>query len=57
MSKVDPRVIHLYNNYIHSALPRREFISRLVKITGSAAAAAQLARNRTVQFFDTYLKA
>jgi len=40
MSKVDPRVIHLYNNYIHSALPRREFISRLVKITGSAAAAA-----------------
>jgi carboxymethylenebutenolidase len=39
MSKVDPRIINLYNDYIHSALPRREFMSRLVTITGSAAAA------------------
>lgn len=40
MSKLDPRVINLYNNYVHSTLPRREFIAQLVKITGSAAAAA-----------------
>ena len=40
MSKLDPRIIKLYNNYVHSTLPRREFISQLVKITGSAAAAA-----------------
>jgi carboxymethylenebutenolidase len=40
MSKLDPRIVNLYNNYIHSTLPRREFISQLVKITGSAAAAA-----------------
>jgi carboxymethylenebutenolidase len=40
MTKLDPRIIHLYNNYIHSALPRREFISQLMKITGSAAAVA-----------------
>jgi carboxymethylenebutenolidase len=39
MTKLDPRIIHLYNDYIHSALPRREFISGLVRITGSAAAA------------------
>ena len=40
MPKLDPRIIHLYNEYIHTTLPRREFISRLVKITGSAAAAS-----------------
>jgi carboxymethylenebutenolidase len=40
MSKVDPRIVNLYNDYIHSTLPRREFITRLVKITGSAAAAS-----------------
>jgi carboxymethylenebutenolidase len=40
MARLDPRIIHLYNEYIHSTLPRREFISRLVKITGSAAAAS-----------------
>jgi carboxymethylenebutenolidase len=40
MSKLDPRIITLYNDYIHSTLPRREFMSRLVKITGSVAAAS-----------------
>jgi carboxymethylenebutenolidase len=40
MTKLDPRIVHLYNDYIHSTLPRREFMSRLVKITGSAAAAS-----------------
>jgi len=39
MSKIDARIVSLYNEYIHSTLPRREFMSRLVKITGSAAAA------------------
>jgi carboxymethylenebutenolidase len=40
MTKLDPRILHLYNDYIHSTLPRREFMSRLVKITGSVAAAS-----------------
>ncbi|MFO7278169.1 MAG: dienelactone hydrolase family protein [Pseudomonadota bacterium] len=38
--KVDPRVIELYNEYIHSTLPRREFLARLTKLTGGVAAAA-----------------
>jgi carboxymethylenebutenolidase len=37
---VDPRIIDLYNDYVHSALPRREFLARLAKVTGSVAAAA-----------------
>lgn len=37
---MDRRVIDLYNEYVHSSLPRREFLSRLTRITGSAAAAA-----------------
>jgi carboxymethylenebutenolidase len=36
---VDNRIIELYNEYVHSALPRREFLSRLVKMAGGAAAA------------------
>jgi carboxymethylenebutenolidase len=36
---VDRRIIDLYNEYVHTALPRREFMSRLVGIAGSAAAA------------------
>jgi carboxymethylenebutenolidase len=36
---VDRRIIELYNEYVHSALPRREFLSRLVTVAGSAAAA------------------
>jgi hypothetical protein len=35
---VDRRIIELYNEYVHTALPRREFLSRLVGIAGSAAA-------------------
>ena len=38
--QVDPRVIDLYNEFIHSALPRRDFMARLTKIVGSPAAAA-----------------
>lgn len=37
---MDPRVIDLYNEYVHSPMPRREFLARLGKLTGSAAAAA-----------------
>jgi carboxymethylenebutenolidase len=36
---VDRRMIELYNEYVHTALPRREFISRLTRMAGGAAAA------------------
>ena len=36
---VDRRIIDLYNEYVHTALPRREFLSRLTKLAGGAAAA------------------
>lgn len=36
---VDRRIIDLYNEYVHTALPRREFLARLTTIAGSAAAA------------------
>ena len=38
--KIDRRVTDLYNEYIHTSLPRREFMARLARITGGAAAAA-----------------
>ncbi len=37
---VDRRMIDLYNEYVHTALPRREFLERLAKIAGGAAAAS-----------------
>jgi carboxymethylenebutenolidase len=36
---VDRRIIDLYNEYVHSALPRREFMTRLASIAGGSAAA------------------
>lgn len=36
---VDRRIIELYNEYVHTALPRREFMTRLAKIAGGTAAA------------------
>jgi len=36
---VDNRIIELYNEYVHSALPRRDFLVRLAKMAGGAAAA------------------
>ena len=36
---IDRRIIDLYNEYVHSALPRREFLTRLGKIAGGTAAA------------------
>jgi carboxymethylenebutenolidase len=37
-NKVDSRVLDLYNEYIHTALSRQDFLSRLTRIAGSAAA-------------------
>jgi len=36
---VDRRMIELYNEYVHTALPRREFLARLTRMAGGAAAA------------------
>ena len=36
---VDRRIIDLYNEYVHTALPRREFLARLAKMAGGVAAA------------------
>jgi carboxymethylenebutenolidase len=36
---VDRRIIDLYNEYVHTALPRREFMTRLIQIAGGTAAA------------------
>jgi carboxymethylenebutenolidase len=39
---VDRRIIDLYNEYVHSSLPRRDFLTRLAKIAGGTAAALAL---------------
>ncbi|HBK57348.1 MAG TPA: carboxymethylenebutenolidase [Xanthomonadales bacterium] len=39
---VDRRAIHLYNDYIHGSMARRDFLARLIGIAGSAAAATAL---------------
>ena len=39
---IDRRAIALYNEFIHSTLPRRDFIARLTAIMGSSAAATAL---------------
>jgi carboxymethylenebutenolidase len=39
---MDPRAIDLYNDYVHGTMPRREFVSRLGAIAGSAVAATTL---------------
>ncbi len=36
---VDRRIIDLYNEYVHTALPRREFLAKLTRLAGGAAAA------------------
>src|SRR5688572_26421905 len=38
--RIDRRVTDLYNEYVHASLPRREFVARLARIMGGAAAAA-----------------
>ncbi len=39
---VDSRIIDLYNEYVHTALPRREFLARLAQIAGGVAAATSV---------------
>jgi carboxymethylenebutenolidase len=36
---VDPRIVALYNEYVHGDMPRRQFIVRVSEIAGGAAAA------------------
>ncbi len=40
--RIDRRVTDLYNEYVHTSLPRREFVARLARITGGVAAAVGL---------------
>lgn len=40
MNKVDPRIVELYNDYIHGDMPRRSFLRKVTDIAGGAAAAA-----------------
>jgi len=62
---VDRRIIDLYNEYVHSALPRREFMTRLASIAGGSAAAMAIlpfiepnyAQARQVEPDDKRLKA
>jgi len=39
---VDPKVVDLYNDYIHGDMPRRAFLKRVLEIAGSAAAATAM---------------
>jgi carboxymethylenebutenolidase len=39
---MDPRVIDLYHDYVHGAMPRRDFLTRLAVVAGSAVAASAL---------------
>jgi len=39
---MDQKIINLYDDFTHSRISRREFNDRLIKLTGSAAAAAAL---------------
>jgi carboxymethylenebutenolidase len=62
---VDRRIIDLYNEYVHTALPRREFLTRLASIAGSSAAAMAIlpfiepnyAQARQIEPDDKRLKA
>ncbi len=37
---VDPRIVELYNEYIHGEMPRRSFLTRVAEVAGGAAAAS-----------------
>ena len=62
---VDRRIIDLYNEYVHTALPRREFMTRLATIAGGSAAAMAIlpfiepnyAQARQIEPDDKRLKA
>ena len=42
MPNLDQRIIDLYNEYVHSSLPRRDFMARLAVLAGGAAAATAI---------------
>ena len=62
---VDRRIIDLYNEYVHTALPRRDFMTRLASIAGGSAAAMAIlpfiepnyAQARQIEPDDKRLKA
>lgn len=39
---MDPKIIDLYNDYIHGEMPRRTFLRRVAEIAGGAAAASAI---------------
>ncbi len=39
-TKVDSKIIDLYNEYIHTSLSRQDFLGRLTRLAGGSAAAA-----------------
>ncbi len=39
---MNPKILDLYNDYIHGEMPRRTFLKRMAEIAGSAAAAAAI---------------
>ena len=39
---MDPKIIDLYNEYIHGEMPRRSFLRRVAEIAGGAAAATPI---------------
>ncbi len=39
---MDPKIIDLYNDYIHGEMPRRSFLRRVTEIAGGAAAATPI---------------
>lgn len=41
---MDPRIVSLYNEYIHGAMPRRAFLRRAAELAGGTAAALALVR-------------
>ena len=42
MSKVDQKIINLYDEFTHGGMNRRQFLDRLTEIAGSSAAAVAL---------------
>jgi len=41
---MDPRIVSLYNEYVHGDMPRREFLRRAAEIAGGVAAATTIVR-------------
>ena len=52
---MDQRVINLYHRFTHGGISRREFLDRLADLTGSAAAAATVLRQKPLLLRPTIL--